>query len=98
MDKSSKDSDESKNTSPVKPVATFRYGQVNVSVFISDRKTKSGQTFESHNIVLDRSYFSPNENRFKRTNTLQPSDVMAATIALQKAFEFVEERKASDSE
>ena len=84
------------NKSPAKPSAVFRIGYISVAIFNRQSKLKSGDTIESHNIVIDRSYWSKEEKVWKSTHTIQPEDVMAATIALQRAYEFIEGRTSGE--
>jgi len=67
-----------------KPVKKFSVGTIQVAVW--DNASKDGQQF--YNISMERSY-KDKKDEWQKTNTLRASDVPKATLALNKAYEFI---------
>ncbi len=74
-------------TSSAKPAANFRYGNVSAAVFTNKVK-KGSDTFDVYSVSVRRSYRTP-EGQWVATQTLRKSDLLPASYALQKCYEFV---------
>jgi hypothetical protein len=82
-------------TSPAKPVATVRYGDVSAAIFAETVRLPSGTEVTTHRVSLRRSYRDQQANEWKHTHVLGDSDLLPAAEALRKCFELIEERRRS---
>ena len=75
----------------VKPEKVFKIGAVRASVF---RNTimKAGQPIQIPKVFIEVRYKDKNGN-WQGTNSLSINDLPKAILALQKAFEYLMERK-----
>ena len=74
-------------TSPAKPVATFRYGSVSAAVF-TNTVSKGGKTFDVHAVSVRRSYRNA-QGEWEQTHSLRAADLLPTALALQKCYEFI---------
>jgi len=82
-------------TDPTRPKKDFRVGSVRATIWANPRTTRTGESFVSHTIRLERTYRDP-LGEFQKTDSLEVNDVPKAIIALRKAYEHLMTR--SDSE
>ena len=82
-------------TSPTKPVATVRYGNVSAAIFAEAVRLPSGTEVTTHRVSLRRSYRDQQTNEWKHTHVLGDSDLLSAAEALRKCFEIIEGRRRS---
>ena len=75
------------NGVPARPDQEFRVGAVRVAVWINPRQTSNGKSFNSHKVVLERTYKDMHGD-FKTTQSLELNDIPKAIIALKKMYEF----------
>jgi len=77
------------------PEKVFKIGVVRASVF---RNTimKAGQPIQLPKVVIEVRYKDKNGN-WQGTNSLSINDLPKAILALQKAFEYLMEHKASET-
>ena len=83
-------------TSPAKPIASYRYGSVSAAVF-TDEVRKNGKTFDAYSVNVRRSYRNSN-GEWVQTHTLRKADLLPASYALQKCYEFVSDAHGDDDE
>jgi len=86
--------DEAASAPATKPVAIFKFGSVSAAVFADEVKTAKG-TATVHNVSLRRSYQDA-QKAWHSTHTLRPRDLLPASFALLKCYEFI--AGASDDE
>jgi hypothetical protein len=79
-------------TPSAEPVFTVRFGNVSVAVFAKQAKAKDGGTFDTFHTSLRRSY-RDDSGAWRQTHVLGADDLLPAGLALQRAFEFIAERK-----
>jgi hypothetical protein len=87
------------NGVPARPDQEFRVGAVRVAVWINPRQTSDGKSFNSHKVVLERTY-KDSRGDFQTTQALELNDIPKAILALKKTYEFClmrrpEERSAA---
>ena len=74
-----------------KPQIVFKIGAVRASVF-KNIIEKNGQSIELPKVVIEVRY-KDKTGQWKGTNSLSINDIPKAIMALQKAFEFLLEKK-----
>jgi len=80
-----------------KPEKHFRFGGIRASVWCDMRKGPTGQSFESRSVTIDRAYKDAN-GEWKHSSSLKENDVPKAVAALQKAYEFMTQKKGDEEE
>jgi hypothetical protein len=75
-----------------KPENEFRVGAVRAAVWTNPRHLANGKSFESHRIILERTYKDA-QGEFKTTPALELNDVPKAILALKKIYEYCLTRK-----
>jgi hypothetical protein len=75
-----------------KPEKHFKFGGIRVSVWCDMRKGPGGQSFESRSVTMDRSFKDASGN-WQHTQSLKENDIPKAVAALQKAYEFMTQKK-----
>ncbi len=80
-----------------KPEKHFKFGGIRVSVWCDVRKGPSGQEFASRSVTIDRAYKDAG-GEWKNTHSLKEGDIPKAVAALQKAYEFITEKKGDDED
>jgi hypothetical protein len=78
-----------------KPEKHIKFGGVRVSIWKDVRKNAGGGAFESRSVTLDRAYKDGN-GQWQNTGSLRENDVPKAVAALQKAFEYMNERNDNE--
>lgn len=78
-----------------KPEKHIKFGGVRVSIWKDVRKNAGGGQFTSRSVTLDRAYKDGN-GQWQNTGSLRENDVPKAITALQKAFEYMNERNESE--
>jgi hypothetical protein len=78
-----------------KPIVTFKSGAVRAAVF-HNSITKDGKSIIFPKVLLEVRYKDKNGN-WQGTNSLSINDLPKAILALQKAFEYLTERKTPAS-
>ena len=73
--------------SDTKPETDFKVGAVRATVWTNRRLTREGEAFESHKVILERTYRQGQE--FKTTSSLEIGDIPKAIMALWKAYDFL---------
>lgn len=73
---------------PSTPVATYRYGNISAAVFTKQVKNEVGETFDVHNVTVRRSYRT-SDGEWVHTHTLRKSDLLPASVALGKCYDFI---------
>ena len=81
---------------PTLPVARVQYGQVNVALWHKTVNGKNGKGRDTVVATVTRSYKDGTE--YKRTNSLFPEDFLAASHALSRAYEIVQNGLESTEE
>ena len=76
---------------PNKPETVFKIGAVRASVF-QNTIQKNGQSIKLPKVVIEVRY-KDKTGQWQGTNTLSINDIPKAILALQKAFEYLMERK-----
>ena len=76
-----------------KPEKTFKIGAVRASIFRNFIE-KNGQTIPLPKVVIEVRY-KDKTGQWNGTNSLSLNDLPKATLALQKAFEYLMEHKES---
>ena len=71
-----------------RPERDFRAGAVRVAVWTNSRLSSEGIPFNSHKVVLERTY-KDSDGGFKTTGSLGLNDIPKAILALQKAYDFL---------
>ncbi len=71
-----------------KPERVFSTGAVHVSVWKNDSVSKDGAKSEFRTISIQRRY-TDKAGEWKSTNTLRVNDLPRASLALNKAFEYI---------
>ena len=74
-----------------KPETVFKIGAVRASVF-KNIIQKDGQSIELPKVVIEVRY-KDKTGQWQGTNSLSINDIPKAILALQKAFEYLTERK-----
>jgi hypothetical protein len=72
------------------PLAVFRFASVSAAVFSNSVKTKNGQTVDLPTVSLRRAY-RDEKGTWQHTHSLRPTDLLPASFALLKCFEFVDD-------
>jgi ethanolamine utilization protein EutQ (cupin superfamily) len=75
----------------VKPETVFKVGAVRASVF-QNTIEKNGQSIQLPKVVIEVRY-KDKSGQWQGTNSLSINDLPKAILALQKAFEYLMERK-----
>jgi hypothetical protein len=78
-----------------KPETVFKVGAVRASVF-QNTIEKNGQSIQLPKVVIEVRY-KDKSGQWQGTNSLSINDLPKAILALQKAFEYLMERKTSAS-
>ena len=68
------------------PTGRFRVGAVTAAVWENLRQSQDGGTFPSFSVTLDKAY-RDDSGQWKHTGSLHISDLPAAILALQAAYE-----------
>jgi hypothetical protein len=74
-----------------KPETVFKIGAVRASIF-KNTLQKNGQTLELPKVVIEVRY-KDKTGQWQGTNSLSINDIPKAILALQKAFEYLTEKK-----
>ena len=74
-----------------KPETVFKIGAVRASVF-QNTIQKNGQSIQLPKVVIEVRY-KDKTGKWQGTSTLSINDIPKAILALQKAFEYLMERK-----
>ena len=85
------------NGVPARPDQEFRVGAVRVAVWINPRQTSDGKSFNSHKVVLERTY-KDSRGDFQTTQALELNDIPKAILALKKTYEFCLMRRPASGE
>jgi hypothetical protein len=80
-----------------KPEKHFRFGGIRVSVWCDMRKGPTGQEFASRSVTMDRA-FKDASGQWQNTHSLKENDLPKAIAALQKAYEFMTQKKGDGEE
>ena len=75
-----------------KPDTVFKIGAVRASVF-QNVLEKNGQSIKLPKVVIEVRYKDKTTNQWKGTNSLSINDIPKAILALQKAFEYLTDKK-----
>ena len=78
-----------------KPVFKYRVGACSATVWPNTIKTEKGE-YESFNVVLDRSYKTGDE--WKNTNSFNAQDLPKIKLCIDKAYEYVTQKKVDDND
>ena len=70
------------------PEKKFRAGPVSVTVWKNQGKGEGGETVEYKTVSLERSY-KDKQGEWQSTHSLRINDLPKASIALQKAYEYI---------
>ncbi len=70
------------------PEKKFRAGAISVTVWKNKGQSSSGEDVEYSTISIDRNYKDKN-GEWKSTNSLKLNDLPKASVALQKAYEYL---------
>ena len=84
-------------TSSATPIARFGFESVSAAVFMEFVKTKGGRTVDVYNVSLRRSYQDA-EGEWANTHTLRRADLLPATLALMKCYEFINDANSTGDE
>lgn len=79
-----------------KPVKSFRFQGVSVSIFANTVDVK-GRSVTFFKTSLARTY-KDGDNGFKSTTTFDADDLPVLTLLLQKAFDFISTQKLTENE
>ena len=71
-----------------RPEMEFKVGAVRAAIWTNPRHNASGQVFNSHKVLLERTYKDGYGN-FKTTSGLDINDIPKAILALKKAYNFL---------
>lgn len=77
------------------PVAAFRFGGVSAAVF-ADEVTSGASKATTYHVSLGRSYHDA-QGIWTTTHLLRPSDLLPASLALVRAYEFIAEARRPDA-
>jgi len=72
-------------------------GAVRVSIWTDQRKNSTGQSFESKNVTLDRSY-KDSDGQWQRTGSMRENDIPKAIFVLTKAYAKIMDRSSDESD
>ena len=72
----------------IKPEAEFKVGALRASVWSNPRQGRDGSTFNSHKVIVERTYKDMHGN-FKNTPSLDVNDIPKAILALKKTYEYL---------
>ena len=75
-----------------KPETVFKIGAVRASVF-QNIIEKNGQSIKLPKVVIEVRYKDKTTNQWKGTNSMSINDIPKAILALQKAFEYLTDKK-----
>ena len=75
-----------------RPEMEFKVGAVRASIWSNPRHTRDGQIFQSHKVIVERTYKDMHGN-FKSTGGLELNDIPKAILALKKAYEWLTVKK-----
>jgi hypothetical protein len=75
-----------------KPETVFKIGAVRASIF-QNVIEKNGQSIKLPKVVIEVRYKDKTTNQWKGTNSLSINDIPKAILALQKAFEYLTDKK-----
>ena len=70
------------------PEKKFRAGAISATIWQNQGQNQQGDAVEYRTISLDRVYKDKDGN-WKNTNSLRVNDLPKATLALQKAYEYL---------
>ena len=71
-----------------KPEIDFKVGAVRVAVWKNTRLARNGRLFDSHKVVVERTY-KDGQGNFKTAESLETNDIPKAILALKKAYEYL---------
>lgn len=80
---------------PNKPEKVFKVGAVRASVFVNTI-SRNGRTVSLPKVVLEVRY-KDKSGQWQGTNSLSVNEIPKAILALQKAFEYITERKEPET-
>ena len=85
------------NAEITSPDAVFRHGSVSAAVYRKQQTTKDGKSFETFNVSLRRSYRNA-KGSWEQTHNLRGEDLLHASFALTKCYDFVSSVKQTDED
>ena len=74
-----------------KPIQTFGYPPIRLSIWKDMRKTADGRTFESLSVTLDRAYKDAQGN-WQNAQSFREADLPKVEAAVRDAFVFISKR------
>ena len=84
-------------TSSAAPVAAFRFESISAAVFTDSVNLKDGKSADVFHVSLRRAYRTA-DGKWQHTNVLRPADLLAASLALLKSYEFCQQARANRDE
>ena len=80
------------------PEKQFKVGGVCVAIWRTERTDGNGEKYDTRHVTLDRA-FKETDGNWKHTGSMRVNDIPKATLALQKAFEYLTcSGKSTDNE
>ncbi len=84
------------SSSPNQPEKKFRAGAISATVWENTGQRKDGTTASFNTISFERGYKNK-EGNWKSTNSLRISDIPRAVVVLNKAYEYLIMKGASEN-